>query len=100
MQSDNEVKVKIYGIRTSLMVQWLRLPTSYVWVAGSIPGWGIKIPHAVGHNQKRKKKRKGNKWEKDINKKENIQNFIKFMKLILVSVSCSVVSDSLPPHRM
>ena len=38
MQSDNEVKVKIYGIRTSLMVQWLRLPTSYVGVAGSTPG--------------------------------------------------------------
>ena len=58
MRSDNEVKVTIYGIRTSLMVQWLRLPTSYVGVAGSIPGWGIKIPHAVGHSQKRGKKGK------------------------------------------
>ena len=32
---------------TSLVVQWLRLHASSAGGAGSIPGWGTKIPHAV-----------------------------------------------------
>ena len=32
---------------TSLVVQWLRPHASSVVGAGSIPGGGIKIPHAV-----------------------------------------------------
>ena len=31
---------------TSLAVQWLRLHASTAGGAGSIPGWGTKIPHA------------------------------------------------------
>ena len=33
--------------RTSLVVQWLRLPASN---AGLIPGLGMKIPHSVAKN--------------------------------------------------
>ena len=36
------------------MVQWLRLRASTAGVMGSIPGGGIKIPHAVNHSQKTK----------------------------------------------
>ena len=38
------------------MVQWLTLHTSNAEGAGSIPGQGTKIPHAVQHNQRLKKK--------------------------------------------
>ena len=34
---------------TSLAVQWLRIHTPDVGGTGSIPGQGIKIPHAAGH---------------------------------------------------
>ena len=44
---------------TSLAVQWLRLHTSNLGVAGSIPGWGNKIPHAAWRGPKIKKKKKG-----------------------------------------
>ena len=37
---------------TSLVVQWLRLPTSNAGDSGSIPCWGAKIRHAVQSNQK------------------------------------------------
>ena len=37
---------------TSLEVQWLRLHTSNVGGAGSIPGWGTKIPYAMWCSQK------------------------------------------------
>ena len=33
--------------RTSLVVQWLRLRASTAGFMGSVPGWGIKILHAV-----------------------------------------------------
>ena len=33
-------------LRTSLVVQWLRLCTSTAGGTGSIPGLGTKIPHA------------------------------------------------------
>ena len=32
---------------TSLVVQWLRFHTSCIGGAGSIPGWRMKIPHAM-----------------------------------------------------
>ena len=41
----------------SLEVQWLRLCTSNAGGAGSIPGWGNKIPHAAWHGQKILKKK-------------------------------------------
>ena len=41
-------------IRTSLMVQWLRLCTSNAGRAGSILGRGTKIPHASWQGQKKK----------------------------------------------
>ena len=40
----------------SLVVQWLGLRTFTAEGAGSIPGQGIKIPQAVWHGQKKKKK--------------------------------------------
>ena len=43
---------------TSLVVQWLRLHASTAGGGGSIPGQGTKIPHALGHGQKKKKKRR------------------------------------------
>ena len=41
--------VKMFKKGTSLIVQWLRihLPVQGMWV-WSLPGWGTKIPHAVG----------------------------------------------------
>ena len=41
---------------TSLAVQWLRLCASNAGAVGSIPPQGTKIPHAVLHGQKEKKK--------------------------------------------
>ena len=45
------------NLRTSLVVQWLRFHASNAAGAGSIPGWGTKIPPTVWCIQKRKKKR-------------------------------------------
>ena len=42
---------------TCLAVQWLRLHVSTEGGMGSIPGWGTKIPYAVWHGQKKKKKK-------------------------------------------
>ena len=39
------------GLRTSLVVQWLRLRGSNAGGVGSIPGWGTKIPHAAWSGQ-------------------------------------------------
>ena len=47
---------KIVG--TSLAVQWLRLRASNAGGAGSIPGWGTEILHAVRCSQKKKRKEK------------------------------------------
>ena len=41
--------------RTSLVVQWLRFHTSNAGGMGLIPGWGMKIPLASRHSQKKKK---------------------------------------------
>ena len=52
-------------LRTSLAVQWLTLPFN-AGGAGSIPGWGAKIPHALRpKNQNVKQKQYGNKLNKD-----------------------------------
>ena len=42
---------------TSLVVQWLKLHDFNAGDMGSIPGWETKIPHAVRHGQKKKKKK-------------------------------------------
>ena len=47
--------IKYGSPQTSLGVQWLRLCTSNAGGAGSIPGWGTKIPHAVWCVQKQKR---------------------------------------------
>ena len=47
----------------SLTVQWLRLHTSTAGGTGSIPGWGMKIPHAAQPKKKRKKKIFQNKMQ-------------------------------------
>ena len=39
---------------TSLAVQWLRLHASTAEDIGSIPGWGIKISHAMQYSQKKR----------------------------------------------
>ena len=49
---------KIPSFRTSLVVQWLRFWAFNAREAGSIPGQGTKIPHAVHFGQKKKKKKK------------------------------------------
>ena len=51
-------------IGTSLAVQWLGLCASTAGGAGSIPGWGTKIPHAVWYGQNKKEKPKCNKNSK------------------------------------
>ena len=45
----------------SLVVQWLKLCASTVGGAGSIPGWGTKIPHALWYSQKTNKLKKKKK---------------------------------------
>ena len=40
-------------IGTSLLVQWLRLYASFAGGMGPTPGPGTKIPHALGHSQKK-----------------------------------------------
>ena len=40
------------GLRTSLVVQWLGLLASTARGTGLIPGWEIKILHAIQHHQK------------------------------------------------
>ena len=51
------VTTKIKCIRgNSLAVQWLGLCASAAGGTGLIPGRGTKIPHAVQHGQKKKKK--------------------------------------------
>lgn len=40
--------------RTPMVVQWLGLYTSTTEGVGSIPGWGTKIPRAMGSQKKRK----------------------------------------------
>ena len=42
-------------IGNPLAVQCLGLGASIAGGMGSIPGWGTKIPHAVGHGQKNKR---------------------------------------------
>ena len=42
----NQTDLKVTINWTSVVVQWLRLCASTAGGAGSIPGWGIKIPHA------------------------------------------------------
>ena len=42
---------------TSLVLQWLRFHASNAGGPGSIPGQGIRIPHAMGHGQKEEKEK-------------------------------------------
>ena len=48
----NEIMVKIIFTKE---VQWLRLCSSNAWTVDLIPGWGIKMPHAMEHDKKKKK---------------------------------------------
>ena len=61
---------KIQG--TSLVGQWLRVRDSIAVGEGSIPGQGTKIPHVVGHGQK--KKRKEDPWRKAMKRHGGILN--------------------------
>ena len=45
------------GLGNSLAVQWLGLHALTAKGPGSIPGWGMKIPQATRHSQKKKKKK-------------------------------------------
>ena len=40
---------------TSLVVQWLRLHVPNAGGGSSTTGWETKIPHAMGHSQKKKR---------------------------------------------
>ena len=52
---------------TSLAVQWLKLHLSMQGGEGSIPGQGVKIPHASGpKSQNIKQKQFCNKFNKDL----------------------------------
>ena len=44
-------------MRTSLVVQWLRLQAPNAGHMGSIPGLGTKILHAAGPGQKKENKK-------------------------------------------
>ena len=49
--------IKLLNRGTSLAIQWLRLHASTPRGAGSIPGWGTKIPHAATKKFKNKEKK-------------------------------------------
>ena len=53
----SRMKIEMLTPRTFLVVQWLRLRTPNAGGLGLMPGPGTKIPHAVWHSQKKKKKR-------------------------------------------
>ena len=57
------VCTKNQGIGTSMAVQWLRLHASRAGGAGSIPGWGSRILHAVQCSQNVIKKKKKKELE-------------------------------------
>ena len=59
------------------MVQWLRFCASNAGGAGSSPGRGTKIPHAVQHGQKKKKK-KATILQKKMFKKKSITQWKNF----------------------
>ena len=51
----HRVKVCLSSLEgTSLPVQWLGLRASTAGGAGSIPGRGTRMPHAVQHGQRKK----------------------------------------------
>ena len=60
-------------VRTSLVVQWLRLHTSTIGGTGSVLGWGTKNLHATRRSQQLKKKRAITKFTVDFLKNENIK---------------------------
>ena len=62
---------------TSLAVQRLRLCASTAGGAGSIPGWGTKIPHAVRRGQKVKKQNKSS------DEKENTHRLVKMYRMLI-----------------
>ena len=49
--------------------------TSNAGAAGSIPGWGTKIPHASWPKRKKEKERKKEKGKENKNKKRKNKNF-------------------------
>ena len=54
------------------MVQWLRIHSSSAGGVGSILDWGTKIPYAIKHGQKIKKKKK-TIWDCKISSKPRIK---------------------------
>ena len=50
----NSVRLRVLLPGTSLAVQWLRIHASTAEGAGSVPGWGTKIPHATCGKRKKK----------------------------------------------
>ena len=56
------------------MVQWLRIHSSSAGGVGSILDWGTKIPYAIKHGQKiKKKKKKKAIWDCKISSKPRIK---------------------------
>ena len=53
-ETNRTEKKKKNSIENFQTVQCLRLQSSTAWGTGSIPGWGVKIPHATWHSQKPK----------------------------------------------
>ena len=49
--------IKLLNRGISLAIQWLRLPISTPRGAGTIRGWGTKIPHATAKKFKNKEKK-------------------------------------------
>ena len=68
---------------TSLTLQWFKTSPSNAGGVGPIPGWGVKIPHALGlKDQNIKQKQYCNKFNKkavDLFKKKvhNKKSFLK-----------------------
>ena len=55
------------------MVQWVRFCSSNTGSAGSIPGWGAKIPLAKQYSQKIKIKKEREREKEKKKKKNNVK---------------------------
>ena len=81
----------------SLEVQWLRLHTSTAGGAGSISGWGTKIPYASQCGQKKKKKCKLEEAQGKIGTAENIVRSLPVCSVAQLCVTLCYHMDGSPP---
>ena len=73
-----------YDPETSLMVQGSGLYASTARGMGSIPGWGAKILHAMGHGQKEENLKNPNDYDMD---ERSLKLYLKFAFFLPYSIT-------------